>query len=103
MAPMEAAVERLTQVDLTPDICDNFLNLSATIQKMPSFEMLKDRVQEYLVQTFQNVEEHWIKDDFLKLGRDSILLLLQSDQLVTRSENSLWTLLVRWCDHNENP
>lgn len=100
-APMEASIQRLSEVELTPDICDSFLNLSLSIQKIPAFQLLKDKVQEYLVKTFQKVEEDWISDDFLQLGVDSILLLLQSDKLVTRAENSLWTLLVRWLENDD--
>lgn len=93
-----AALSRLKMVELSPDVCDNFLCLSPTVQSLEEYQDLKTKVQEYLVERFHNTEETWISDDFLQLGINSILLLLRSDDIVTRSENSVWTLLIKWIE-----
>eukprot|EP00494_Astrolonche_serrata_P023717 UN23975 len=86
-----AALNKLCSVELEKSICDSLLNLSPTVTCLEFYVKLKQKVQQYLSKTFQNVEEDWISEDFLNLGINSVQLLLQSEDIVTRSENSIWT------------
>ncbi len=57
---------------------------------------IHDMLEEFLVKEFTPIEETWTLDKFTELSEAALRILLRSDNLGTRSENTVFVALMQW-------
>ncbi len=59
-----------------------------------------DMLEKFLVKEFTPIDKTWTLDKFTELSEAALRLLLRSDSLGTRSENTVFVALMEWVDYN---
>ena len=74
----------------------NHINADITVK-------LKSRYITYLAKLFSSIEEKYNEHEkFMKMEYASLLYLLESDEILSISENSLLTFIILWLEHDSS-
>ncbi|CAB4004453.1 kelch 28 isoform X2 [Paramuricea clavata] len=87
----------LLSTTLTLEMCEYILQeMERLSDKADIYEML----EKFLVKEFTPIDETWTMQKFTELSEAALRLLLRSDNLGSRSENTVFVALMKWVKSN---
>ena len=84
---------------MTLESCEFILK---NIAGVPNCDDLDQCMQKCLVKEFSPLDKTWNDDKFVELSEAALELLLSSDHLPVRSENTVFVALMRWIENKSN-
>ena len=75
------------------EMCEHILKETEHLTEM---DLVYDVLQTFLVKEFTPIEKTWTTMKFIKLSKAAVRLLLKSDDLAAKSENTIFVALMKW-------
>ena len=86
-------------LSITPNLtmCEYILR---EIKHLPDTADIYEMLEKFLVKEFTSIDKTWTMDKFTDLSEPALRLLLGSDHLPTKSENTIFVALMDWVEVN---
>ena len=79
------------------EMCEYILKETTHLDDMAE---IYDMIEMFLVKEFTPIDKTWTMDKFTELSETALKLLLGSDNLATKSENTIFVALMKWVEWN---